>query len=210
MKKVTFIASLLMAFTMFTANAQSDAKAVGIIEKILNLSKTNAVKTNFTLTVKSVSAENQTVKGDITMKGNKFVLNTNDMNVFFDGKTQWAYREDLNEVSITNPTEKELAETNPIAILAAYKAKSVMKIAKKTASMYVIQLTPKDAKSDVKKILVNVNKTNNYPLSLQLTDKKGTVSTLTLTQFKSNLKVADSEFVFNKNKYKDVEVNDLR
>ncbi len=210
MKKISFISIFLIVFSIFGVKAQNDANAVKIIESIINLSKTNAVKTNFIFAVKSSTTGNQTLKGDFTMKGRKFIFNTADMNVFFDGKTQWAYREDLNEVTITNPTEKELTETNPMAILSAYKAKSTIKMVKSAGSMYVIQLTPKDAKSDVKKIIVNVNKSNNYPLSLQLTDKKGTISTLTLTQFKANQKVADSEFSFNKNKYKDVDVNDLR
>lgn len=210
MKRITLLSGLLIAFTMFHANAQNDAKAVKIIENIINISKTNAVKTGFTLSSTSTAAGSQVVKGTFMMKGNKFNLTTGDMNVFFDGKTQWSYNRDVNEVTITNPTEKELAETNPLAILSAYKAKSIVKLVKTTASTNVIQLIPKLEKSDVKKIIVTVNKTSNYPLSLQLTDKKGTVSTLTFTQFQPNQKVADNEFVFNKNKYADVEINDLR
>lgn len=210
MKKITFTSVLLMAFITLNLSAQGNVKAIGVIDNILNITKTNAITTNFSLAVKSATMGNQTVKGNFTMKGNKFTLNMSDMNVFYDGKTQWTYKEDVNEVTITNPNEKELAETNPLAILSAYRAKSNIKMVKSIGSMYVIQLTPKDVKSDVKKIIVNVNKINNYPLSLQLTDKKGTVSTLTLTQFKANVKVADSDFVFNQNKYKGLDVNDLR
>lgn len=210
MKKNTFITILLTVFTSFSMYAQNDAKAVSIIENIIKLSSSNAVKTNFSWLVKSSVGGSQTVKGDFTMKGKKFIFNSTEATVYFDGKTQWSYREDLNEVTITNPTEKELAETNPMAILSTYKAKSVIKMVKISTTLYVIQLIPKDAKSDVKKIIVNVNKTNNYPLSLQLTDKKGTTSTLTLSQFKANVKIAESAFVFNKNKYKNVEINDLR
>ncbi|MGC3979547.1 MAG: outer membrane lipoprotein carrier protein LolA [Paludibacteraceae bacterium] len=200
----------MSVFILSNINAQNDANAVKVIEKILNLSQTNAVKTNFSLAVQSSTVGHQTMKGSFTMQGRKFSLTTGDMNIFFNGKTQWAYREDLNEVTITNPTEKELTETNPMAILSAYKAKSTIKMVKTNATTHIIQLTPKDAKSDVKKIIVSVNKTNNYPLSLQLTDKKGTVSTLTLSQFKIVTKVADSEFTFDKNKYKNVDENDLR
>ena len=161
MKKITFISALLIVFITFNASAQNDAKAASIIDKILNLSKTNAVKTNFSLAIKSPASGSQTVKGDFTMKGNKFILNMNGMNVFYDGKTQWAYKEDVNEVTITEPNLKELSETNPMSILSAYRAKSGIKMIKSSGAMYVIQLTPKDTKSDVKKIIVNVNKTNN-------------------------------------------------
>lgn len=210
MKKNTFIITLLAVFAIFTVNAQNDAAAVRVIDNVLNLTKTNAVKTNFTFVVKSVSAGNHTMSGSFMMKGNKFTLNTGEMNVFFDGKTQWTYMKDLNEVSITNPTEKELAETNPMTILSAYKAKSFIKMGKSSAAAHLIELTPKMASSELRKITVSVNKTNNYPLFIQMTDKKGNVSTLTLTQFKANQKASDSEFVFNENLYKGVEVNELR
>lgn len=52
----------------------------------------------------------QSIKGNFTMKENKFILNTEEMNVYFDGKTQSAYMTSVNEVSITNPTEKELVK----------------------------------------------------------------------------------------------------
>jgi len=159
-------------------------------------------------------SSNQTQKtdGSFTMKSNKFILNMDEMNVFFDGKTQWAYMTELNEVSITNPTEKELAETNPMAILSAYQNKSVIKFAKKNSSKtsFPIELTPNAKNSNIKKILVIVNKNNNYPLSIQLTDKKGMISLLTLSQFKTGLKISDNAFVFDVKNHKGIEINDLR
>lgn len=210
MKKNTLIVALVAFFAIFTVSAQNDAAAVRVIDNVLNLTKSNAVKTNFNLTVKSVSAGNHTINGNFMMKGNKFVLNTSEMTVFFDGKTQWTYIKDLNEVSVTNPTEKELGEANPMVILSSCKAKSFIKMGQNSAVAHVIELTPKTANSEFKKIIVSVNKSNNYPLSMQMTDKKGNVSTLTLTQFRANQKAADNEFVFNKNQFKGVEVNDLR
>jgi len=50
-------------------------------------------------------------------------MEMDEMQAWFDGKTQWAYMAQNNEVSITEPTEKELAETNPMAILSGYKTK---------------------------------------------------------------------------------------
>ena len=191
----------------------SDKNAVKVINDMMNLVKTNAVKTNFTMSIKEPSS-NQTQKtdGSFTMKSNKFILNMDEMNVFFDGKTQWAYMTELNEVSITNPTEKELAETNPMAILSAYQNKSVIKFAKKNSSKtsFPIELTPNAKNSNIKKILVIVNKNNNYPLSIQLTDKKGMISLLTLSQFKTGLKISDNAFVFDVKNHKGIEINDLR
>ena len=204
----------VVLISIHSVNAQSsDKNAVKIINDMMNLVKTNAVKTNFTMSIKE-SSSNQTHKtdGSFTMKSNKFILNMDQMDVFFDGKTQWAYMTEMNEVSITNPSEKELAETNPMAILSTYQNKSVIKFAKKNSSKtsYPIELTPSAKNSDIKKILVIVNKNNYYPLSIQLTDKKGMISLLTLSQFKTGLKISDNAFVFDVKSHKGIEINDLR
>jgi len=67
-----------------------------------------------------------------------------EMKAWFDGKTQWAYMAQNNEVSITEPSEKELAETNPMAILSGYKTKTVIRFSKtKSTNNYVVEMIPK-------------------------------------------------------------------
>ncbi len=204
----------MIAIVAFTSiKAQSNSGAVKVVDNMLQLLKNNAIKTNFEMVVKEPSSpQSHRMKGNFTMKENKFILNTAEMNVYFDGKTQSAYMTSVNEVSITNPTEKELAETNPMAIISSYKRKSTIKFVRSSISksFHNIELIPKDKNSSFKKIVLNVNKTNNYPLFIQLIDKGGMITDLTLTQFKSGLNISDNAFVFNPKKYKDIEINDLR
>ena len=119
---------------------------------------------------------------------------------------------DINEVSITSPTEKELAETNPLALLQAYSTKSTAQYIKNNAvkDAYTIELTPRDKTSDIKKIQVVVNKKSYYPQTIQLADKKGMISTLALTKFQKGVKTDEKTFTFNSSVYKDIEINDLR
>lgn len=210
MKKNIVIAALFAFIGIVNISAQNTARAVQILDNIIGLSKTNAVKTGFVLSSKSNGANSLVMNGTFLMKGNKFVLKSNQMDVYFDGKTQWAYQKKVNEIDITNPTEKELSQTNPMAILSTFKNKSTVSLVKSSGSTNIIQLIPKVGNSDIKKIIVTVNKSNNYPLSIQLTDKKGTVSTLSLSRFQTNVKVSDSAFVLNEKSYKDAEINDLR
>ncbi|MHB9055822.1 MAG: LolA family protein [Paludibacteraceae bacterium] len=213
MKPKKFIGSLLIAMLFVPALfAQSNQNAVKVLNNVVTLIQKNAIQTNFGLTVKEAkSSKVQEMNGTFLMQGNKFVLNTNDMKVYFDGKTQWSYVPDVNEVSISNPTEKELAETNPLALLQAYKNKATIRFAKTTSkTTQTLELFPKSNVTDFKKIVVVVNKSNNYPYSLQLTDKKGMVSTLVLNQFKTGIKTNNNTFVFITKNYKDIEINDLR
>lgn len=214
MKATKFFSSLMIAMMVVPLMyAQSNNSAIKVLNNVVNVMQKNAIQTNFELGVKEAgSAKAQKMNGTFLMQGNKFVLNTNEMKVYFDGKTQWSYMPEINEVSITNPTEKELAETNPLSLLQAYRNKSTVRFAPKSKSKttHTVELLPKAKQSDFQKIVVVVNKTNNYPQSIQLTDKKGMMSTLTVSQFKTGIKTTNNTFTFITKNYKDIEINDLR
>ena len=210
MKKIFYLL-FASGFLFASLPAQSDKAAVKIVEDMAFILQKNAVQTNFSMTVKQGSST-QKMSGAFVMQGNKFALNTSEMKVYFDGSTQWAYSPDINEVSISNPTEKELAETNPLAILSSYKAKSTIRFAKKQddKSAHLISLTPSAKNAEFKLMQVKIAKLTNYPLLLQLTDKKGNVSTLSLSQFRKGVKTSKDTFTFKPSLYKDIEINDLR
>jgi outer membrane lipoprotein-sorting protein len=210
-KNIYLILLLLLTF-QFTS-AQNNAQAERILTDLLTSAKTSAIKTNFKLIVREkTNSQPQISEGTFTLKGNKFVLELEEMKAWFDGKTQWSYVLQNNEVSITEPTEKELAETNPMAILSGFKTKCLIRFSAKIKSdqNYFIEMIPRDKKNDITKIDVQVNKTNRNLFSIKLTNRNGSISTLTLTDFQKGLNVSDHLFVFNANKYKGVVVNDLR
>jgi len=206
-KIINTFALIFISFQFLTA--QNNAE--NIISDILINAKTNAIKTNFRLTV-SEKGNAQVTNGTFTLKGSKFVLEMDEMKAFFDGKTQWAYVPQNNEVSITEPSDQELAETNPMAILSGYKSKCNIRFSSriKSAQNYCIEMIPKTKNQSVAKIDVQVNKTNKNLFSIKLTNKNGSTSLLTLSNFQKGVKVSDSIFSFNKNRYKGVVVNDLR
>ena len=212
MKKIIYSIALLF-FCFQTTVAQTDAKADKIVSDLLAEARGNAIKTNFKLAFSEKSnSQAQVSMGTFTIKGNKFVLEMVDMKVYFDGKTQWAYVAKNNEVSVTEPSEKELSETNPMAILSGFKAKSIIRFSSKVKSTqnYCIEMTPKAKNQDIAKIEVQIAKSNGNLYSIKLINKNGSASLLSLTNFQKNVKVADAIFVFNSAKYKGVEVNDLR
>lgn len=182
-----------------------------LLTNLLNEAKNGAVKTAFTLTL-SDKRGSQTNDGTFTIKGNKFVLEMDEMKVYFNGKTQWAYAPSQNEVSITEPTEQELSETNPMAILSTFKNKSTIRFAPKSLvnGNYNIVMTPKTAQKDIVKIEVVLNKSTNHLVSIKVFNKTGSNYLLSLSGYTTGLKFADSNFAFNTSKHKSVEINDLR
>src|ERR1035437_225995 len=182
MKNRIIFALVLIIFTLQGITAQNNVQAENVISDLLLDAKSNAIKTNFKLTISDKSQGQPMVStGTFTLKGTKFVLEMESMKAWFDGKTQWAYVQQSNEVSITEPTEKELADTNPMAILSGFKTKCLIRfsIKVKSAQNYCIEMIPKVKTSDMTKIEVQINKSNGNLFSIKLSTKNGSTSLLT-------------------------------
>ena len=202
----------LIFFASLQMNAQNNVQAEKIISEILTNAKVNAIKTNFKLIVSNKDDNQpQSSSGVFTLRGSKFVLEMDEMKVWFDGKTQWAYVSQNKEVSITEPTEKELSETNPLAILSAYKSKCNINFSpSKSTSIYSIEMIPKVKNKELEKIYIQVNKSNLNLISIKQLSKNGNSTFVTFSDFQKNILVPDNAFTFNAAKFKNVVINDLR
>ena len=211
MQKKIGLFVLLFSFQLVTA--QNNQQAEQILSDLLNSAKNTAIKTSFKLVVSDKNDTNPQIStGVFTLKTNKFILEMDEMKVWFDGKTQWSYLHQNNEVSITEPSEKELSETNPMAILSEFKTKCLIRFSTKTKSSqnYCIDMIPKLKNKDIVKIEVEVNKNNGSLFLICINNKNGSISKLFLTNFQKNINIADNNFVFNSTKYKGISINDLR
>ena len=207
--KLIFILFISFSLNLF---AQSDKQAEKIIVDFIKSVEKSAIQTNFEIKIYDQEDElNQAQKGTFTMKNNKFSLFMEDVQVFFDGKTQWAYVASNNEVSITEPSEDELAEINPIFILQEYQNKSTIAFLSdiKSSENHIIKMVP-SIDSDFKKILVEVNKSTKNLASLNLSEKNGFSVSIVFSNFRQGLNLSDNIFTFDKSKYEDVFENDLR
>jgi len=213
MKKRTIIAFAVILFMLQGISAQNNVQAEKKITDLLTEAKTSAIKTNFKLIISDKkNPQSMVSSGVFTLKGNKFVLEMDAMKAWYDGKTQWAYVSQSNEVSITEPTIKELSETNPMAILSGFKSKCLIRFSTrvKSAQNYCIEMIPRTKNNEILKIDVQINKSNGNLGSIKLTNKNGSASLLTLSNFQKGIHVNDNIFVFNTARFKGVSVNDLR
>jgi len=210
--KIIFSISLIL-FMFQGISAQNNVQAEKIISDVLTQAKTSAIRTNFKLTISDKKDPQSMVSsGTFTLKGNKFVLEMDAMKAWFDGKTQWAYVSQNNEVSITEPTVKDLSETNPMAILSGFKSKCIIRFSTKvkSAQNFCIEMIPKIKNNDVQKIDVQINKSSGNLVSIKLANKNGGSTLLVLNNFQKGINAPDNLFVFNSAKYKGVVTNDLR
>ena len=112
------ILCLLVALCMeLTAAAQENNEARQLLDRVADtFRQAEGVEIAF-----EVRAPEGTSEGRIRLKGEKFRLDTEGITTWFDGRTQWTYLENSDEVNVSEPTAEELQSINPYAWLSLYK-----------------------------------------------------------------------------------------
>lgn len=197
---------LLLLFTCFFALLTSNAQDNRIAEKILDkvsvfLSNPEGVRIDFT------GSEN----GYLIMKGEKFYLNNQSIQSWYDGKTQWSYLTDNKEVNISSPTKEEIQAISPYHLLKRYKSDFtyiyIGQSKRKGKLVHEINLTSKsDIINDIKLIISDDNK----PVAILFYRNNKLMSEVNITSLQTDSKIDDKQFRFDKTKYPQVEIIDLR
>lgn len=147
------------------------------------------------------------LSGTIAVKGQKFQASTPQVNVWFDGKTQWTLMKSSNEVNVSNPTANELAAINPYNFINIYR--SGYKYDMKTVGKeFQVHLTATDKSRKIQEMYINVNKSSYVPSQVKML-RGGKWSTITISNFKK-ASLSDSQFRFNPKSYPNAEIIDLR
>ena len=208
------ISLILLSIAIVGYSSAQNAKS--ILDKASeSYTKSGIVVAKFTLDVKDLKA-NQTFSQDGTayMKGDKFKIELPEAVTWFDGKTQWTYIKSTEEVNITTPTGAELQAISPSALFSIYKQGFDLKYKgeKNVRGKMVqeIELTAQNKNADLKKILVEINKSDNSFSKIVLYDSNGMENMLTITSHKANQALGNDIFTFNKKDYPDAEIVDLR
>lgn len=213
MNKIIFNITLFLGLGLVPIMAQN---AKSILDKAADTyAQSGAVTAKFTLNTKELNSKHiYSQDGTAHMKGDKFKIEVPEAITWFDGKTQWIYMKDSQEVNITNPTGAELQAISPSMLFSIYKHGYDLKYnGEKTVSGKVVlevEMTAQHKKIDLKKVIVQINKSTNIFSKIVLTDVNGMENTLTINSYTTNNSLTDNSFVFNKKDYPDVELIDLR
>lgn len=164
---------------------------------------------SITASFKAVTADG-TVNGSLVLAGQKFKLVSPDMQIWYDGQTQWAYCPSTGECNITTPTPEELQQVNPFVIINAFRRNYTARLVSSTGGFKTLQLTSKSAKADIRKVILKLDDKTRYPREITLTDRRGANTRISITSVKAGKALANSVFVFDKRKYPGVDVIDLR
>jgi outer membrane lipoprotein carrier protein len=215
MKRTAIIFTLFcFAFTVFAQGGDADAKK--ILDAVSTKFKTfKSVQAAFTFKNEdSKGAVLGSKKGTVYMKGSKYRVTINGQEIFCDGTNIWTYDKSVNEVTITK-LDPASGSITPQKLFTNFYDKDFLSkvngektVNKKT--MQEIEMTPVDKTRTFHKVYLLIDKTNKTIYSTRVLDKAGTVFTYTVDNLNSKANLTDAVFVFDKTKYPDVEVIDLR
>ena len=191
-----FVAAML-ATSLFAQSAKS------VLDKAAStITAKQGVKAHFKMTTTTGSTS-----GTIAIKGKKFYATTPQATVWFDGKTQWTYVKNNDEVNVSNPTEAQLQAINPYNFINLYK-RGYAYTMNTAGTDYVVHLTATSQEHKIKELFISVNKKNYQPKQVKmLQGKKWT--TFDISSIKKE-KLADSQFRFNSKDFPKAEIIDLR
>lgn len=170
------------------------------------------IKIEYKASVFSGSVEKASAVGTMWLQESKMKLEAEGVTTWYDGKTRWCYAESANEVSIDEPTRKEMAAMNPYTFMSIYKKgfrMSVKESVLRSEPIYEVYLKARYAKMEVKEVYVDVRKSDYRPLCIRVREGNDWQRVSVLT-FQGNLKLSDSFFQFPESEHPDVIYNDMR
>lgn len=211
--------SLILLTVLFSAQAAfaqtSDQNAVKLLKSVSQ--KYSAYKTmqmDVTLTIENLESKSKETKtGKVYGKGNMFKAEMGNQMIMSDGKTLWTYLKDVNEVQISDFEQGQgIMSPNDIFKIAEkdYLVYMGEKVTESGKTLQIIELTPKNKSLSFSKIKMYIDPADNTVKKGVVYDKNAIHYTYSISNFKSNVELADSFFKFDKAKYPGVEVIDLR
>jgi outer membrane lipoprotein carrier protein len=212
MRLFTILLVLLLSLSR-TCFAQNDPRATAILDKFADKAmKAPSVSMKFKLITKNLTDNTtDTLSGSVILSKDKYVLTLPDNIVWFNGETSWSYLPAEQEVTIAKAGKKDNSfQSRPSLIFTMYKKDYKSRLIEEKADSYVIDLYPEDIKSEILRLRLTIGKPLLNLMTLEYKRKDGIINTLNVNEYDLRIKPDASTFVFQTEKYKGVEVIDMR
>lgn len=207
MKKLLFATLTLL---IFQATGQYDQSALAVLDAMSSkYRKVESFKASFSQRLTNESAGlDETISGDIAVKGSKFFLEVVGQKIFNDGTDVYTFNEELNEVTISAYDEEE-SEITLSNVYDLYKKGFKYNLAEtKSNGDRVIELDPESRDKSYFKIKMTIDSQDELK-SFTVFERTGNKYVYSINSF-THTPLNDSFFKFDASKYPGVEVIDFR
>ena len=197
MKRIIF--TLICALSLANVSAQTAKEILDKAASVVNAKK--GATADFVMSGKYGNAA-----GTISIKGNKFVANTPQAKMWYDGKTQWTYMTSTEEVNVSTPTEAQQQTMNPYRFINLCNMGYAM-TKKEVKNGFEVYLKATNPKRTITEMYITVN--NQFvPTNVKMKTAKGWTN-INISNFRK-ASLPDKAFRFNAKDYPKAEVIDLR
>ena len=206
----------IIALLLFSISIKAqDKKAKDLLNQVTAIVKSyDNIVIDFKYSLHN-SKENihQDSKGNVTLKGNQYVLNFMGVTKVFDGKKSYTIVPEDEEVTISSVNENDDSAVTPSKMLTFFNSGYKCSMDKlediKGRKIQYVKLVPTNAKDPRKEILLGIDVQTKHIYNLIETGKKGTKTTLTVNSFKTNQPLSKNQFTFVASKYPNYYINKL-
>ena len=212
MKKLVLILAAIMAINV---QAQSSQQAEKLLKEVT--SKVQAYDNmviDFKYSLDNTAENiNQETRGDVSIKGNRYVLNLMGTTQLFDGQKIYTIIPEDEEINISSYSEEDGNSITPSKMFTfyqdGYNYQMDIKQNVKGREIQYVKLTPKDSNAEIKNILLGIDAQTKLIYNLIQTQDNGTKITITVKSFKTNQPLAKNLFTFDENRYSSYYINRL-
>ncbi|MGS2738519.1 LolA family protein [Sinomicrobium sp. M5D2P17] len=205
-RKIVIVIALMMFGLGY---AQSSDKAKTLLDEVYKKVKSyDNIYVDFKYVLEN-KAENikQETRGDVTIKGEKYLFNYLGATKIFDGSKVVTIIPENEEVVIESPDVEDENTITPSKMLTFYRQGynynwDILQNVRGRQIQY-IKLIPIDTEAEAKEILLGVDAQTKHIYNLIQTGQNDTKTTITVNSFKTDQPLSGNLFKFNAKKYED-------
>ncbi|WP_353087859.1 outer membrane lipoprotein carrier protein LolA [Flavobacterium sp.] len=207
--------AIIMLLTISVSTQAQDKRAKNLLDQVTAKIKSyNNIVIDFKYTLTNTKENiNQESKGNVTLQGNKYVLNFMGATKIFDGKKTYTIVPEDEEITISSINDADEKAITPNKMLTFFNKgyKYVWDIQQNIngRKIQMIKLIPTNTKDQRKEILLGIDTQTKTIYNLIEVGKNGTRTTLTVNSFKTNQPLSKNQFNFVAGKYPNYYINKL-
>ena len=200
----------------FTKSQDVDPEAQKVLDKVSK--KYEAYKTieaTFSLKIEIPEEPDDKQTGTLKQEGEKYNVDLSSYSMICDGKNFWVHNKQNKEVQLNDPPEEDEGMMAPQDFYNFYKKGKYLyaltnAIVENRVPLLQIEFNPLETDSEYSKIRMTIEKKTSVVKRIKVFSKDGSRFTLEIQDFKANKKFTNADFTFDKEKYPDAHIEELR
>jgi outer membrane lipoprotein carrier protein len=210
--RTLFISIIVVSLTI-NASGQNDPQAVKILDKFSSTATSApSISMKFLLVNTDQLANTcDTTEGSVILSKNSYRLDLPDNIVWFNGETSWSYLPAEKEVTITVPDKKDDSfQSRPSSLFTMYKKGYKSRLIEERTDSYLIDLYPEDIQSDLVRVRLSIAKPSLNLRSFEYKRRDGITVDVVIKEYSLKQVPEPGTFIFSPEKFKGVEIIDMR